>query len=98
MSTEKEITRRFSKKITVASLSAFFAIAGVGLLLGNPNTAAIVDALGPWVVALLAIYMGIGHLDFRTSKGLPSWFSDILALAFTRRRTAVSDDKKEGEQ
>lgn len=95
MSTEKEITRRFSKKITIASLSAFFAIAGVGLLIGNPSTAAILEALGPWIVALLAIYMGIGHLDFRTSKGLPSWFSDILALAFARRRAEEADKKEE---
>jgi len=93
MNTEKEITRRFSKKITIASLASFFAIAGVGLLLRNPDTAAIVEALGPWVVALLAIYMGIGHLDFRTSKGIPSWFSGILGLAFKRRR----DDRPESK-
>lgn len=97
MSNEKEITRKFSKKITVASLSAFFGIAGVGLLLRNPDTASIIGELGPWVVALLAIYMGIGHLDFRTSKGIPSWFSDILALAFTRRRAEMPEDKTEGE-
>jgi len=95
MSNEKEITRRFSKKITIASLGAFFAIAGVGLLLRNPDTAAIVEALGPWVVAMLAIYMGIGHMDFRTAKGLPSFFSDILGLAFTRRRAEEADDKEE---
>nr|WP_312196570.1 hypothetical protein [Brucella anthropi] len=95
MNTEKEITRRFSKKITIASLAAFFGIAGVGLLIGNPNTAAIVDALGPWVVALLAIYMGVGHMDFRTSKGIPGFFSDILSLAFTRRRRDKSEDKGE---
>lgn len=97
MSNEKEITRRFSKKITIASLAAFFGISAAGLLLRNPDTAAIVEALGPWVVALLAIYMGIGHLDFRTSKGIPSWFSDILALAFTRRRADAASDKKEAE-
>ncbi|WP_343314059.1 hypothetical protein AAIB41_02625 [Brucella sp. BE17] len=97
MSTEKEITRRFSKKITIASLASFFGIAGVGLLVGNPQTAAIIGELGPWVVALLAIYMGIGHLDFRTSKGIPSWFSDILALAFTRRRAEMPEAKTEGE-
>ncbi|MPR60640.1 hypothetical protein D7027_02180 [Ochrobactrum intermedium] len=95
MNTEKEITRRFSKKITVASLAAFFAIAGVGMLIGNPSTAAIIEALGPWVVAMLAIYMGIGHLDFRTSKGIPSWFSDILGLAFGRRRAEAPDTKGE---
>lgn len=95
MNTEKEITRRFSKKITIASLVAFFGIAAVGLLIGNPNTANIVDALGPWVVALLAIYMGVGHLDFRTSKGLPSWFSNILGLAFKRRRDDRSENKGE---
>lgn len=98
MSTEKDITRGFSKKITIASLASFFGIAGVGLLIGNPQTAAIIGELGPWVVALLAIYMGIGHLDFRTSKGIPSWFSDILALAFTRRRAEMPEDKKVGEQ
>jgi predicted membrane protein len=97
MSTEKEITRKFSKKITIASLAAFFGIAGVGLLIGNPHTAQIIGELGPWVVALLAIYMGIGHLDFRTSKGIPSWFSDILGLAFTRRRAEAADDKKDVE-
>ena len=95
MSTEKEITRKFSKKITVASLAAFFGIAGVGLLIRNPDTAAIVDALGPWVVALLAIYMGVGHMDFRTSKGFPSFFSDILGMAFGRRRREKSEDKGE---
>jgi len=95
MSNEKEITRRFSKRITIASLAAFFGIAAVGLLIGNPQTAAIVEALGPWVVALLAIYMGIGHLDFRTSKGIPGWFSDILSLAFTRRRDDKSENKGE---
>ncbi len=97
MSTEKDITRRFSKKITIASLASFFGIAAVGLLIGNSSTAAIIEALGPWVTALLAIYMGIGHLDFRTSKGIPSWFSDILALAFTRRRSDVSEEKKDVE-
>lgn len=95
MSTEKEITRRFSKKITIASLASFFAIAGVGLLLRNPDTAAIVDSLGPWVVAMLAIYMGIGHMDFRTSKGFPSFFSDILRLAFGRRQRDRSETKGE---
>jgi hypothetical protein len=95
MSTEKEITRRFSKKITIASLTSFFAIAGVGLLIGNPQTAAIVEALGPWVVAMLAIYMGIGHMDFRTSKGFPSFLTDILALAFRRRGGDI--DGKEGD-
>lgn len=98
MSTEKEITRRFSKKITIASLASFFGIAGVGLLIGNPSTAAIIEALGPWVVAMLAIYMGVGHMDFRTSKGIPSFFTDILGLAFTRRRKGDQDDQKEGEQ
>lgn len=95
MKNEKEITRKFSKQITVASLAAFFGIAGVGLLIGNQHTAAIIGELGPWVVALLAIYMGIGHMDFRTAKGLPSFFTDILTLAFTRRRPS-DDDKGEG--
>lgn len=95
MSTEKEITRRFSKKITIASLGAFFGIAAVGLLIRNPDTASIVEALGPWVVALLAIYMGVGHMDFRTSKGLPSFFTDILGLAFKRRRDDGSENKGE---
>lgn len=93
MSNEKEITRKFSKQITVASLAAFFGIAGVGLLIGNQHTAQIVDALGPWVVALLAIYMGIGHLDFRTAKGLPSFFTDILTLAFTRKKPDSEGEK-----
>lgn len=93
MSKEKEITRKFSKQITVASLAAFFGIAGVGLLLGNPNTANIVDALGPWVVAMLVIYMGIGHLDFRTAKGLPGFFTDILTLAFTRKKPESEGEK-----
>lgn len=95
MSTEKEITRRFSKKITIASLAAFFGIAGVGLLIRNPDTAAIIGELGPWVVAMLMIYMGIGHLDFRTSKGLPGFFTDILGLAFKRRRDEKSESKGE---
>ncbi|MCX2696255.1 hypothetical protein [Ochrobactrum chromiisoli] len=95
MSSEKEITRRFSKKITIASLGALFGIAGVGLLIRNPDTAAIVDALGPWVVALLAIYMGVGHMDFRTSKGFPSFFTNILGLAFKRRRDDGSENKGE---
>lgn len=95
MSAEKEITRKFSKQITIASLVSFFAIAGVGLLIGNPSTAAIIEALGPWVVAMLAIYMGIGHMDFRTAKGLPSFFTDIMQLAFTRRRNEKSESKGE---
>ncbi|MGQ5718837.1 hypothetical protein [Pseudochrobactrum asaccharolyticum] len=94
MSKEKEITRKFSKQITVASLAAFFGIAGVGLLIGNQHTAQIVDALGPWVVAMLAIYMGIGHMDFRTSKGLPGFFSDILTLAFTRKKPESEGEKE----
>lgn len=94
MSTEKEITRKFSKQITVASLAAFFGIAGVGLLIGNPNTAAIIGELGPWVVALLAIYMGVGHMDFRTSKGFPSFFTNILELAFekSKHKTATNNE------
>lgn len=93
MSNEKEITRKFSKQITVASLAAFFGIAAIGLLLGNQHTAQIVDALGPWVVALLAIYMGIGHMDFRTAKGLPGFFTDILTLAFTRKKSESEGEK-----
>ncbi len=93
MSKEKEITRKFSKQITVASLAAFFGIAGVGLLIGNQHTAAIVDALGPWVVAMLIIYMGIGHLDFRTAKGLPGFFTDVLTLAFTRKKPESEGEK-----
>lgn len=97
MNTEKEITRRFSKKITVASLAAFFGIAAVGLLIRNPDTDKIIGELGPWVVALLAIYMGIGHLDFRTSKGIPSWFSDIVGLAFQKRKNKKSEENN-GEE
>ena len=96
MNTEKETTRKFSKKITIASLAAFFGIAGVGLLIRNPDTAAIIGELGPWVVALLAIYMGVGHMDFRTSKGFPSFFSDILGMAFGRRKDKSKTDN-EGE-
>ncbi len=84
MSSEKEITRRFSKKITVASLAAFFGLAGIGMLLGNPNTAAILEALGPWVLGLIITYMGIGYSDYRVAKGLPS-FSDILTTLVVRR-------------
>lgn len=98
MNTEKEITRKFSKKITIASLAAFFGIAGVGLLIRNTDTDKIIGELGPWVVALLAIYMGVGHMDFRTSKGLPSFFTQILGLAFKRRRKGDEEDQKEGDE
>ncbi|SPL65055.1 hypothetical protein OHAE_922 [Ochrobactrum soli] len=39
--------------------------------------------------------MGVGHMDFRTSKGLPSFFTDILGLAFKRRRDDKSESKGE---
>lgn len=89
MKTEKEITRRFSKRITVGSIGGFFAIAGVGLITGNANTHHIIEALGPWVLGLILVYMGIGYGDYRISKGLPS-FTDIFTILATRKRPPLS--------
>ena len=83
-SPKKEATRGFTKRVTVASLALMFGLAGYGLYTANPDTAGIVTALGPWVVALLATYMAVGYGDHRISKGLPS-LTDILGLAFARR-------------
>lgn len=97
MSNEKEITRRFSKKITLNSLIAFFGIAFIGIIFRNPDTAGILEALGPWVVAMLAIYMSVGYLDFRTAQGLPSFFDTLLTLVFSRKQPRKRSSNEEGE-
>jgi len=92
---QQEITRKFSKTITLNSLKTFFAAAFLGLLWDGEHTAEILQALGTWVVAMLAIYMSIGYLDFRTVKGMPSFWDNLLGLVFSGRRR---DRKPEGEE
>lgn len=81
---EGKSTRRFSKRITVASLAALFSLAGYGTAIQYPQTAELIDALGPWVLGLIVVYMGVGHLDFRATLGKS--FGDILLTLLRRRK------------
>ncbi|MBK3745067.1 hypothetical protein G3A39_38395 [Paraburkholderia aspalathi] len=90
---EKEITRQFSKKITVASLTSFFVLAALGLITGNPHTHEILTALGPWVLGLIVTYMAVGYGDYRLSKGMPS-LTDILTILITKRPHRHKEDSE----
>lgn len=92
---KKDISREFSKRITVRSLYVFFIIAIYGIYTKNEHTADILNALGPWVLGFLFTYMGIGYGDYRVSKGLPS-FTDILSILVTKNSPA-SKEKGDGE-
>ena len=76
-------TRAYSKRITAATLAAFFALAGYGMWSGNPQTAEIISALGPWAIGLIAVYMAVGLGDYRTAKGVPG-IMDVLTLLVTK--------------
>lgn len=80
----EETTRRFSKRVTVASLAFMCALAGYGGVTANPYTADIINALGPWVLGLIVTYMAVGYGDHRLSKGLPS-LTDLVGMAFALR-------------
>jgi hypothetical protein len=85
---QEKATRRFSKRITVASLAALFGLAGYGTYVQYPQTADVIDSLGPWVLGLIVVYMGVGHLDFRAVLGQS--FGDVLTTLLRRRRPAAN--------
>lgn len=88
-SASEKATRRFSKRVTVASLLALFGLAGYGTAFEYPHTAGVIDALGPWVLGLIITYMGVGHLDFRAVLGQS--FGDVLKGLVRRRRDSGGD-------
>ena len=77
--------RTFSKQIVVGVILAMTALAGYGLHTGNPQTSEIIGSYGLWASGLVAMYMAVGQLDYRTSKGVPS-IMDVLTLLVTRGR------------
>lgn len=93
---KKEITRTFSKKITVGSLVSLFLIATLGMITGNEHTHEIITALGPWVVGLIVTYMAVGYGDYRLSQGVPS-LTDILTILITKGRGGRRHNSGESE-
>lgn len=77
--------RTFSKRILIAVLAALTALTAYGLYSQHPDTAGIIAEYGMWSLGLVATYMAVGQLDYRTSKGVPG-IMDILTLLITRGR------------
>lgn len=63
----KATSRTYSKRVTAVALAGIYGLAGYGLYTGSPHTAEIVTVVGSAAVAMLMLYMGVGHLDLRST-------------------------------
>jgi hypothetical protein len=66
MSQKSKSTRTFSKRATAWSLIGVYALAFFGVYVGYPGLAELISVVGSVAVALLVLYMGVGHLDMRS--------------------------------
>lgn len=66
----KKVSRTTSKRLTALSLVGLFGLAFYGIFTHNNMTAEIIAVMAPASVALLTLYMGIGHLDLRSLAAL----------------------------
>jgi hypothetical protein len=66
MTKPKTSTRTFSKRATAWSLLGVYALAFYGVAVGYADLAELITVVGSAAVALLILYMGVGHLDMRS--------------------------------
>ncbi len=58
-------SRSFSKRLTVVSMTGIFAICAFGMYSATADLANILSVLSASTIAHLALYRGVGHLDYR---------------------------------
>ena len=68
---QKTSSRRYSKRLTAWSLGGFYGLTVYGISVQYPHLADVLAIVGPTAVALLLLYMFIGHRDLQLmiSKG-----------------------------
>lgn len=82
--------RTFSKSLVVSSIVSLTAMTVYGIFAQHPDTASIVGQYGMWLLGLIATYMAVGQMDYRTAKGVPG-LMDILTLLITKGRGRGGD-------
>ena len=98
MSIRKDTTRKFTKKMTLTSLYLLFGIAFLGIILNRTDLPAIIAELGLYSIILSVVYQSVGHLDFRTAKGLPSFYTSLLTLLLTRKPENQPEPEKDSKE